>query len=70
VPRFGETLIEVPVTVPAFALVRQAFAFGDSEHAGPIAYKLRGRLGGGMIGGTRFVNQGTLSLPANMTTGQ
>jgi Late embryogenesis abundant protein len=33
VPRFGETLIEAPVIVPAFAVVRQAFAFGNSEHA-------------------------------------
>jgi hypothetical protein len=70
VPRFGETLIEVPVTVPAFAVVRQAFAFGNSEHAGRVPYKLYGRLGGSMIGGTRFVRQGTLSLPAAHVTGQ
>ncbi|WP_143808873.1 LEA type 2 family protein [Paraburkholderia susongensis] len=63
VPRFGETLITVPLTVPAFSAVRQAFAFAGATQSGQIPYVLRGKLAGGLIGTTRFVDQGTLSLP-------
>lgn len=64
VPRFGETVIGVPLTVPAFTAVRQAFAFADSAQTGQFPYVLRGRLaGGGATGSTRFIDQGTLSLP-------
>lgn len=70
VPRFGEALIDVPLTVPAFAAVRQLFAFADSAQAGSLPYVLRGRLSGGVIGGTRFVDQGTLSLPVGNMMGQ
>ncbi|MCP3713222.1 LEA type 2 family protein [Paraburkholderia sp. CNPSo 3274] len=63
VPRFGETVIVVPLTVPAFAAVRQAFAFAGSAQAGDIPYEIRGRLAGGIGGGTRFVDRGKLSLP-------
>lgn len=63
VPRFGEALIDVPLTVPAFSAVRQAFAFADSAQVGRFPYVLRGRLAGGIVGGTRFIDQGTLLLP-------
>ncbi|ACC70222.1 LEA type 2 family protein [Paraburkholderia phymatum] len=69
VPRFGETVIGVPLTVPAFAAVRQAFAFADSAQSGQLPYVLRGRLAGGITGGTRFIDQGTLSLPAGEVGG-
>ena len=63
VPRFGEAVIVVPLTVPAFAAVRQAFAFAGSAQAGEIPYEIRGRLAGGIGGGTRFADHGKLSLP-------
>ncbi|SIT43306.1 Water stress/hypersensitive response domain-containing protein [Paraburkholderia piptadeniae] len=69
VPRFGETVISVPLTVPAFAAVRQAFAFADSAQTGNLPYVLRGRLAGGIAGGTRFIDQGTLSLPMGNMSG-
>lgn len=64
VPRFGETVVDVPLTVPAFAAVRQAFAFAGAAQSGQIPYILRGKLAGGLTGSTRFVDQGTLSLPS------
>lgn len=67
VPRFGETVIAVPVTVPALAAVRQAFAFVEGTQSGSFQYVLRGKLAGGAIGGTQFVSEGTLSLPSNLT---
>lgn len=62
VQRFSETIVTVPLTVPAFAAVRQAFAVADAAQSGQIPYILRGKLAGGLTGTTRFVNQGTLSL--------
>lgn len=62
VPRFGETVVTVPLTVPAFAAVRQAFAFAGAAESGEIPYILRGKLAGGLTGTTRFTSQGTLSL--------
>jgi LEA14-like dessication related protein len=63
VPRFGETVVNVPLTVPAFSAVRQAFAFAGVADSGGIPYTIRGRLAGGIGGGARFVDQGKLSLP-------
>jgi LEA14-like dessication related protein len=68
VPRFGETVVTVPLTVPAFSAVRQAFAFAGSAEAGGIPYKIHGKLGGG-IGASRFVDQGKLSLPTGALPG-
>ena len=69
VPRFGETIVNVPLTVPAFSAVRQAFAFagvmqGSTAPSGQIPYIMRGKLAGGLTGTTRFVDQGALSLPS------
>ena len=50
VPRYGETVVNVPLTVPAFAAVRQAFAFADAAQSGQIPYILRGKLAGGTDG--------------------
>ena len=51
-------------SVPAFAAVRQAFAFAGAAESGQVPYVLRGKLAGGPFGTTRFIDQGTLSLPA------
>jgi hypothetical protein len=65
VPRFGEAVIAVPVSVSAFAVARQAFGLADVAGAGKLPYVLRGRLGGGLFGGARFHDAGELSLPAS-----
>ncbi|RQH07132.1 LEA type 2 family protein [Paraburkholderia dinghuensis] len=70
VPRFGETVINVPLTVPAFSAVRQAFAIVGSTQTGNVPYVIHGRLAGGIGGGTRFVDEGKLSLPTNGLMGQ
>jgi LEA14-like dessication related protein len=64
VPAFGETVVSVPVTVPALAVLHQMFVFVDRSQYGQIEYILRGRLAGtGITGSTRFTDQGSLSLP-------
>lgn len=63
IPRFGETIITVPVTVPATAIIRHAFglATGDRTKAD---YRLRGQLGGqGFAIGRYFDAKGEITLP-------
>lgn len=64
VPRFGEAVIGVPVSVSAFSAVRQVIGLVGDKPPEAIPYMLRGKLAGGALGGTRFTETGTLSLPA------
>lgn len=64
VPRFGEAVLDVPVSVSAFNAARQAWSFADAASAGEMPYALRGRLAGGVLGTVRFTDAGMLSLPA------
>jgi len=65
VPRFGETVITVPVSVSAMAAVRQVIglATGDRPRAD---YALRGRLSGTGFGGMRFESKGEIELPKGL----
>jgi len=63
VPRYGETLITVPVTVSAIAILRQLLALTESRGEPRIQYRLRGRLGGIGLSGARFSSEGELTLP-------
>lgn len=64
VPRFGETVISVPVSVSALAAVRQALGLMDERAADDVPYVLRAKLGGPLFSGMRFTERGTLDLPA------
>lgn len=63
VPRYGETVLSVPVSVSAFSAMRQALGLADASTFENVPYVLRGKLAGGTFGGTRFSDRGTLSLP-------
>jgi hypothetical protein len=63
VPRFGETVVSVPLTVPAFAAVRQALGLAGVAQSGQVPYRLQGKLAGSLTGTIRFTDQGTLTLP-------
>ncbi|HMN83735.1 MAG TPA: LEA type 2 family protein [Burkholderiaceae bacterium] len=62
VPRYGETVITLPVSVPLSALVRQALGImsGGSTRTD---FVVRGKLSGPAFGGIRFESRGELSLP-------
>jgi LEA14-like dessication related protein len=68
VPRFGETVISVPVTVSAFSAARQALGLADSMGMEAVPYVLRGKLSGGLFGTQRFVEKGTLDLSGALPT--
>lgn len=69
VPRFGEALITVPVTVSAFAVARQLIGLADIQSRGEIPYAVSGKLAGGSFGSVRFARSGTLKLPQSPAGG-
>ena len=63
VPRFGESVIEVPITISAFRMARQAFGMMKGGAPGKINYELKGKLNGSAFKTVRFQNQGEFELP-------
>lgn len=63
VPRFGEAIIEIPVTISAFSALRQAWGLAGYQPGQSLPYVLRGKLASGLIGTTRFNTQGQLRWP-------
>jgi LEA14-like dessication related protein len=64
VPRFGEAIVSVPVTVSTLNLARQVIGMmTDGKASERIHYRLEGKLNGPGFGSARFDSQGELSLP-------
>jgi len=67
VPRYGETVIYVPVTISAFNIVSQVIGFMDTSETDEISYRVRGKLEGGLFGTRRFADEGSFALnPATL----
>lgn len=66
VPRFGEALVSVPVSISMFSLARQAAGVVGNESGGKLSYEMKGRLAGSGFGGVSFKSRGDLSLPAGI----
>jgi LEA14-like dessication related protein len=64
-PALGETLVEVPVTVSAWNIVRQVLGVVDGQAKDKIRYSMSGKLHTGGLGGLRFGTQGELDAPAD-----
>ncbi|HEY9182268.1 MAG TPA: LEA type 2 family protein [Gammaproteobacteria bacterium] len=64
VPRYGEAVLTIPVTISAFDMARQVLGFANAEDQREIAYRVRGKLEGGWFGTRRFSDEGTFELPA------
>ena len=64
VSRFGESLIEVPVTISTLRLAIRALGFAlDGKPVEKVRYKLTGKLDGPTFGSTSFQADGELALP-------
>jgi LEA14-like dessication related protein len=63
IPRFGESVIEIPLTVPATAIVRQVLGLvsGDLTRA---TYRVRGFVNTGTFGRAPFDSTGEIELRA------
>jgi LEA14-like dessication related protein len=63
IPRFGESVLTVPVTVPATAIVRHIYGFATNDRA-KVDYRLQGKLGvPGLSLGKYFDSGGEITLP-------
>jgi LEA14-like dessication related protein len=63
VPRFGESIIEVPVTASAFRMARQAFGMMQGNGMSKISYELKGKLSSSAFSTVRFQNKGDFEFP-------
>jgi len=66
VPRFGETLVDVPVSISVFRIARQAIGVMTNEYRGKLAYEMTGKLAGPAFNSVRFQSKGELTLPAEI----
>lgn len=67
VPRFGESVIAVPMTISAFRMVRQAIGMLHGGPGGKVQYEMKGKLSGSGFGATRFSTKGEFDMPAATT---
>ncbi|EKT4524201.1 LEA type 2 family protein [Pseudomonas putida] len=61
--RYGEAMVVVPVSITAFAVLRQAYGLSRLDSLQGLPYVLRGKMAGGPLGTVRFTDEGTLDLP-------
>jgi LEA14-like dessication related protein len=64
VPRYGESILVVPVSISAMNAVRQALVFADGKSREELPYALRGKLAGGAFGTVRFTQEGSIGIAA------
>jgi LEA14-like dessication related protein len=69
VPRFGESVITVPVTASAFRMLGGAFTLFQSGASGKITYEMRGKLNGSGFNSVHFQTQGEFDLAAASAAG-
>lgn len=65
IPRFGESVISIPVTVSVLRLVGHVVGSAGGTTSGPIRFSLEGKLSGSGLSTYRFKSQGELQLPAS-----
>jgi len=63
VPRFGEAVIGVPVTISVLRVALHALHMLDGKPVDKVHYSLEGKLSGPGFGSTRFQSKGELTLP-------
>lgn len=63
-PALGETVVEVPVTISAWSIIRQVLGVMEGQPVDKIPYSMSGKLHTGGLGGLRFGTQGVLDTTA------
>ena len=63
VPRYGDTVVTIPITVGAFNIARQVLGFATGGDARSVSYAVHGKLEGGLFGTKRFEDKGTFEMP-------
>jgi LEA14-like dessication related protein len=62
VPRYGEAVMVIPVTVSAFDMARQVLGVATSSGQSDVHYRVRGKLEAGLFGTRRFSDEGMFQL--------
>jgi LEA14-like dessication related protein len=65
IPRFGEAVLSVPVTISAMAVLRQAAGMAQGSPV-KVAYAVNGKLAGPQWRAVRFSSEGEFKLPAGL----
>jgi LEA14-like dessication related protein len=65
VPRYGESVISVPVSVSAISVLRQGLSFANGDRSS-VTYAIRGKIGGSMLSGSTFKANGQIELPTSL----
>ncbi len=65
VPRFGESVIDVPMSISALQIARSALGFVNAS-ADKVTYELKGKLAGPIFKSVRFTSKGELGLPKDV----
>src|SRR5690606_41478213 len=62
VPRFGESVLQVPMTVSALSAARQALGLAERFGEDQLPHVLRRKLAGGAVGTRPFVDKGPVGF--------
>ena len=69
VPRYGEAIVNVPVSISVFRIAREAIGVMTNEYGGKLAYDMSGKLAGPAFNSVRFKSKGEFTLPADFSGG-
>jgi LEA14-like dessication related protein len=67
VPRFGEAIVNVPVSVSVLRIARQTVGVLTNEFRGTLTYEMNGKLAGQAFNAVRFKSNGEFTLPPEIT---
>jgi LEA14-like dessication related protein len=63
VPRFGEAIVEVPVTISLLRMARQVLGMIDGKPIDKVTYEMSGKLQTGGLSAIRFSARGEFDVP-------
>jgi LEA14-like dessication related protein len=67
VPRYGEAVVEIPVTISVYRMVRQVMGMADGTPIDKVQYEMSGKLQTGAFSAVRFSTRGELEIPKGAT---
>lgn len=63
VPRFGETVISIPVSISAFSAAQQLFGIMGGTTTSDLTYRVTGKLQGDSFNSVKFSGEGKFQIP-------
>lgn len=63
VPRFGETVISIPVSISAFSAAQQLFGIMGGTASSDLTYRVTGKLVGDSFKSLKFSGEGKFQIP-------